>query len=81
LTEPDTTVVRNEVTILGPTRIESSCAYSTSFLLSNNYTSFISYLLEHVEKLAEDPILSATLVVQDGRSVNERILALTGAGK
>lgn len=81
LTEPDQTVVRNEVTILGPTRIESSCAYSTSFLLSNNYTSFITYLLDHQEKLSEDPILGATLVVQDGHSVNQRILALQGAGK
>lgn len=78
LTEPGQSVVRNEVTILGPTHIESSCAYSTSFLLSNNYTSFISYMLEHQEKLLEDPILSATLVVHEGRLVNERILALTG---
>ncbi len=81
LSEPDRTVVHNEVTILGPTRIESSCAYSTSFLLSNNYTSFINYLLEHQDQAAQDPILGPTLVVQDGKPVNERILALQGAAQ
>ncbi|HRN35509.1 MAG TPA: NAD(P) transhydrogenase subunit alpha [Flavobacteriales bacterium] len=81
LTEPDQAVVHNEVTILGPTAIESSCAYSTSFLLSNNYISFIQYLLEHQEELDSDPILGATLVVRDGRSVNERVLALQGAAQ
>ncbi|MBK9422211.1 MAG: NAD(P) transhydrogenase subunit alpha [Flavobacteriales bacterium] len=79
LTQPDKTVMHNEVTILGPTSIECSCAHSTSFLLSNNYVAFIEYLLKHKEKLAEDQILRSTLVVQDGKSVNERILALHGA--
>ncbi|MGV9011450.1 MAG: NAD(P) transhydrogenase subunit alpha [Flavobacteriales bacterium] len=79
LTQADKTVMHNEVTILGPTSIECSCAHSTSFLLSNNYVAFIEYLLKHQDKLSEDPILRSTLVVQDGRSVNERILALHGA--
>jgi len=79
LTEPDRTVMRNEVTILGPTSIESSCAHSTSFLLSNNYVAFIEYMLKHGEELETDPILSSTLVVKDGRSVNERVLALQAA--
>lgn len=79
LTEPDKTVMRNEVTILGPTSIESSCAHSTSFLLSNNYVAFIEYLLKHQEKVAEDAILKSTLVVKDGQSVNERVLALQAA--
>ncbi len=75
-TEPDQVVIKDEVTILGPTAIESSCGYSTSFLLSNNYVAFLEYLLKHQENLAQDPILSATLVVQDGKLVNERLMAL-----
>jgi NAD/NADP transhydrogenase alpha subunit len=72
-------VMHNEVTILGPSSIECSCAHSTSFLLSNNYVAFIEYMLKHQEKLAEDPILKSTLVVQNGKSVNERIMALKAA--
>lgn len=76
LTEPDQAVMRNEVTILGPTSIESSCAHSTSFLLSNNYVAFLEHLLKHRESQADDPILGATLTVKDGRTVHERVLAL-----
>lgn len=76
LTQPDTTVMRNEVTILGPTSIECSCAHSTSFLLSNNYSTFIEHYLAHREKAAEDEILRSTLVVQNGELVNERVRAL-----
>lgn len=76
LTQADRTVVHKGVTVLGPASIESSCAKSTSFLLSNNYLTFLEYLLKHQENLEKDPILSATLVVKDGQMVNERIKAL-----
>ena len=79
LTVPDCTVMRNEVTILGPTSIECSCAHSTSFLLSNNYSAFIEHFLAHREKADEDEILRSTLVVQNGELVNERVRALTAA--
>ncbi|MEO5585956.1 MAG: NAD(P) transhydrogenase subunit alpha, partial [Flavobacteriales bacterium] len=79
LTQPDRTVMHNEVTIIGPTSIECSCAHSTSFLLSNNYVAFIEHLLKHKDVAAEDPILRSTLVVRDGQSVNERVLALQAA--
>ncbi len=79
LTQPDRTVMHNEVTILGPTSIECSCAHSTSFLLSNNYVAFIEHLLKKQDVAAEDPILRSTLVVRDGQSVNERVLALQAA--
>jgi NAD(P) transhydrogenase subunit alpha len=74
LTEPDATVMRGEVTILGPTMIECSCAHSTSFLLSNNYTTFIEHLLKNADN-AGDQILKGTRVVADGAVVNERYLA------
>lgn len=73
LTEPDTVVMRNEVTILGPTMIECSCAHSTSFLISNNYTTFIEHLLKNADN-AEDEILKGTCVVADGVVVNPRYL-------
>ena len=76
LTKADQVVMYNEVTILGPTSIECSCAHSTSFLLSNNHFAFIDHLIKSGEKAAEDPILRSTLVVKDGNSVNERIMAL-----
>jgi len=79
LTKADKTVMHNEVTILGPTSIECSCAHSTSFLLSNNYVAFIEHLLKNKEVDADDPILRSTLVVRDGASVNERVLALQTA--
>ncbi len=73
LTEPDAVVMRGEVTILGPTAIECSCAHSTSFLLSNNYTTFIEHLLKNAGN-ADDEILKGTRVVQDGEVVNARYL-------
>jgi len=79
LTQPDRSVMHNEVTILGPTSIECSCAHSTSFLLSNNYSAFIEHFLARREHIAEDEILRTTLVVQNGELVNERISALTTA--
>ncbi len=78
LTKPDQVVMHGEVTILGPSSIESNCAHSTTFLLSNNYVAFIEHLLKHGNAQKEDPILAATLVVQDGQLVNERLLALQG---
>ncbi|WKZ66768.1 MAG: NAD(P) transhydrogenase subunit alpha [Flavobacteriales bacterium] len=75
LTEPDATVMADEVTIMGPTAIECGCAHSTSFLLSNNYTTFIEHLLKNAGNPA-DEILKATRVVEDGEVVNERYLAL-----
>ena len=75
----DCTVMRNEVAIFGPTSIECSCAHSTSFLLSNNYSAFIEHFLAHREKADEDEILRSTLVVQNGELVNERVRALTAA--
>jgi len=76
VTQPDRTVMRNEVTILGPTSIECSCAHSTSFLLSNNYSTFIEHYLAHRERATEDEILRSTLVIQNGELVNERVRAL-----
>ncbi len=73
LTEPDSTVMYDEVTILGPTAIECGCAHSTSFLLSNNYTTFIEHLLKNAENPA-DEILKATRVVENGEVVNARYL-------
>ena len=79
LTQPDRTVMYNEVTILGPTSIECSCAHSTSFLLSNNYSAFIEHYLVRREHILEDEILRSTLVVQNGELVNELISTLTTA--
>ncbi len=75
LSEPDATVMRNEVTIMGPTAIEGGCAHSTSFLLSNNYSVFIEHLLKNGAN-AEDEILRGTRIVKDGVLVNERMLSV-----
>ncbi|MBK9287888.1 MAG: hypothetical protein IPN38_09445 [Flavobacteriales bacterium] len=74
LTEPDATVMRNEITILGPTAIECSCAHSTSFLISNNYTTFIEHLLKNIGGKPNDEILRGTRVVENGVVVNARFL-------
>lgn len=73
VTLPDRTIMRNEVTVIGPTSIECSCAHSTSFLLSNNYATFIEHYLLHHQDPQNDPILRSTLVVDEGQLVNERI--------
>ena len=74
LTEPDATVMRNEITILGPSAIECSCAHSTSFLISNNYTTFIEHLLKNIGGKPNDEILRGTRVVENGVVVNARFL-------
>ncbi|MEZ4739990.1 MAG: NAD(P) transhydrogenase subunit alpha [Flavobacteriales bacterium] len=76
VTLADRTVMRNEVTVLGPTSIECSCAHSTSFLLSNNYATFIEHFLQHHHEAQQDEILRTTLVVDRGNVVHERIRPL-----
>jgi NAD(P) transhydrogenase subunit alpha len=82
LTEPDATVVKYGVTILGPLNLPSAMAPQASQLYSRNITSFISTMLKDSELniSVNDEVVKGTLVVQEGRVVNEQVrAALSGA--
>lgn len=72
LTEKGETIVTaNRVTIVGETRILGKVAKSASFLLSNNFASFLKHYLANND---EDEILNATKVITDGKVTNPRLV-------
>jgi NAD/NADP transhydrogenase alpha subunit len=48
-------------------------AQSASFLLANNFTSFIKHYLAHNEN-EKDEILTATKVITNGKTTNQRLI-------
>jgi len=67
-----TIVVDKRITIVGDTRILGKIAKSASFLLSNNFASFLKHYLSNSE---DDEILSATKILTDGKVTNPRLVA------
>jgi NAD(P) transhydrogenase subunit alpha len=77
LTEPGSTVVKHEVTILGPLNVPSAMAPQASQLYSRNMVAFISTMLKD-GKLSintEDEVAKGTLVVHVGKVVNDQVRA------
>ncbi|UNY98278.1 NAD(P) transhydrogenase subunit alpha [Zhouia spongiae] len=64
------------VTIIGDTNLLSAHASSVSFLLSNNFLSFLKYFNEYNQE-EENLIINATQLVQDGQIVNQKIVTNT----
>jgi NAD(P) transhydrogenase subunit alpha len=70
----ETIVVSNRVTIVGDTRILGKIAKSASFLLANNFASFLKHYLSNNDN-NDDEILNATKVIMDGKVTNLRLKA------
>lgn len=68
----ETIVVGKRITIVGDTRMLGKIAKSASFLLANNFASFLTHYLTNDDN---DEILNATKVITDGKVTNPRLIA------
>ncbi len=75
LTEPGKTVVKHDVTILGPTNLPASVPYHASQMYSRNITTFLAHLLKDGALTIDtsDEITRETLVTRGGEVVHERV--------
>ena len=73
LTQKGKTIVTDKrITIVGDTRMLGKIAKSASFLLANNFASFLTHYLANDDN---DEILNATKVITDGKVTNPRLVA------
>ncbi len=80
LSQPDTEVNHNGVTILAPTDLVSRCARHASQMFSRALTAFLNHLAPDAaagprSDLQDDEILSAMLVTQNGEVVHQGVAA------
>jgi NAD(P) transhydrogenase subunit alpha len=75
LTRPGETVIRHGVTIIGPTNVASSLAFTASQLYSKNITTFLLSMLRDGELVIDldDEITAATLVTHAGAVPNTEL--------
>ena len=68
LTEADTTIFHNGVTVLGPTYLTSQCARHASQMFSSNLTAFLLYASSEGQFTInlDDEIIAAMLVTHNG---------------
>jgi NAD(P) transhydrogenase subunit alpha len=85
LTEPDRTVVRHGVTIIGPTNLPATVPYHASQMYSKNVTTFLTHLMKQdtpggaaIAIDPEDEITRETLVIRSGAIVHPRVKELAG---
>lgn len=73
LTEPDSTVVKHGVTIIGETNIISTVAHHASQLYSRNIQALIEYLTKEgsLNLDPEDEIVQGALITNEGKVIHE----------
>ena len=78
LTKSGKTVVKNGVTIIGPTNIASAIPYHASQMYSKNITTFLNHIVKEgkLSDDADDEILTDTMMTKNGDIVNKRIKEL-----
>jgi NAD(P) transhydrogenase subunit alpha len=90
LTEPDRTVVRHGVTIMGPTNLPASVPYHASQMYAKNITTFLLHLLKAARPDRSGPTLDIdpadeitreTLVARGGEVVHPRVKDVAGAAR
>jgi proton-translocating NAD(P)+ transhydrogenase subunit alpha len=75
LTEPDRTVVKHGVTIIGPTNLPATVPYHASQMYAKNITTFLLHLMKGGSLVIDtnDEITRETLVAQNGDIVHPRV--------
>jgi NAD(P) transhydrogenase subunit alpha len=75
LTEPDRTVVKHGVTIIGPTNLPATVPYHASQMYAKNITTFLLHLMNNGSLVldTDDEITRETLVARSGEIVHPRI--------
>jgi NAD(P) transhydrogenase subunit alpha len=78
LTEPDRTVEKHGVTIIGPANLPSTVPYHASQMYARNISTFLLHIAKNGEIRLDsnDEILRETLLARDGRVVHPRVLEL-----
>ncbi len=76
LTRAGETVVENGVSILGRVNVASGIPYHASQMYARNISTFLLHLVKDgkLQLNTEDDIVRETLVTQDGKVVNKRVL-------
>ena len=64
----------NYATILGASHLYNDVPTSASILLGNNMQSYLNYFRTHEEQILHDEILQSTLIIEDGKLVNKKII-------
>jgi len=80
LTQLDKHVVEDGVTIMGPGNIPSTIPYHASQMYSRNLLTFLKHLVKDGELIidTEDEITRETLLTNNGKITNQRILEIFG---
>ena len=76
LTKPDEVVEVGEVTVVGPTDLESSPATDASRMYARNAYELISYLAADPAPGADDEIRTGVTITRDGEVVHPEVAAL-----
>ena len=74
LTKRNEIIDYNGVHIIGLVSLLNRCSNSISYLLSNNFSSFLNYFVSHIENEKDNEILKATKVIEQGRIFNQQLL-------
>jgi H+-translocating NAD(P) transhydrogenase subunit alpha len=76
LTVDQQTVTHHGVRIVGNSYLSRELAETTSQLLATNYFNFLKHYVQlDASSRTDDPILTASMLIQNGELVNERILS------
>jgi len=80
VSQADTTVERNGVTVLAPTNLPGTVPVHASQLYSRNVTAFLSLLIKNGELQIDmnDDVVGPSCVTHQGQIVNQRVAALLG---
>src|SRR5690348_6447314 len=80
VTQADTTVERNGVSIVAPTNLAATVPVHASQLYSRNVTAFLSLLVKNGELQIDmkDDVVGPSCVTHQGQIVNARVAALLG---
>jgi NAD(P) transhydrogenase subunit alpha len=76
LSKPDTEIVHERVTVLGPTNLPATVPFHASQMYGKNITAFLTNLIAdgNLNIDLEDELIRETLVVRDGKIVHPRLL-------
>lgn len=77
LTVDNATITHHGVTILGDSFLSRELAETASQLLATNYFNFLKHFVQtDAISRINDPIISASKLIEDGEIVNERFISL-----
>jgi NAD(P) transhydrogenase subunit alpha len=80
LTESGKNIVHNSVTIMGPVNVPSMVPYHASQMYARNLQAFLRNLIkdDRLQFVADDEIITGTLVALDGVIVHPKVQELLG---